>query len=146
MLKSIKMAAMAAVVSLTGMVGATPSIAQDVEFLIGPDGVRVRSSEYCDTRRGRGDPRCDDWRRRDDRRDGRWDRRDDRRDDRWDRRGRVCETRDALRKASDRGVRRARVVDVGRRTIRVAGFGSRGRVVYTFGRQPGCPVIDRDYL
>ncbi len=149
MLKSFKLAALAAVVGVTGLVTSTPSIAQDVEFLIGPDGVRVRTAEYCDTRRGRDDYRCRDYQEVQDRRDRR-DRRDDYRDDRRDRRGddryerRRCEPEQAVDAARRYGVRRARVVDVGRRSIKVAGVGERGRVIYTFGRDRGCPLIDRE--
>lgn len=144
MLKNFKMAALAAVVTLTGMgYSAAPSMAQGVEFLIGPDGVRVRSSDYCE--RNRWDSRrCGDYfdRRRDRRDDDRYERRRDRRaDDRYERRR--CDTDDAVRKARDMGVRRARVVDAGRRTVEVAGFGNRGPVKFTFGRERGCPVLDR---
>lgn len=136
MLKTIKMAALAATVCVTGMSFSGPSVAQDVEFLIGPDGLRMRTRDYCE--RNRSDRRrCGDY----------WDRR--RGDDGPPRfeggRRRVCDTRDAVDKARDMGLRRARVIDAGRRTVEVAGMSRRGRVVITFGRQPGCPVLDRDY-
>ena len=53
-----------------------------------------------------------------------------------------CSEGRALRKAERMGVRRARIADVGRRTIDVRGrdrFGDRIQV--TFGRQPSCPVL-----
>lgn len=135
MFSNLKMAALAAAVTLTSFGYSAPSIAQDVEFMIGPDGVRVRSRDYCE--RNRWDRRrCGDyWNRGRDR---------DRDRDRWDRR-RSCDRDDAVDKARNMGIRRARVVDSGRRTIEVAGFSRRGPVIYTFGRQPGCPLLDRDF-
>lgn len=134
MLKTLKMAGLAAVVTLTGMSFSAPSVAQDMEFLIGPDGVRVRQRDYCE--RNPRDRRCRDY----------WERR--RGDDgpRYgERRRRGCDSEDAVDKARDMGLRRARVIDAGRRTVEVAGFSRRGRVVITFGRERGCPVLDRDY-
>ena len=67
---------------------------------------------------------------------------DNRRDYRRDRRhNRVCTPDRALDKAGRLGLRRAHVVDVGRRTIQVSGrkFGERVRV--TFGRAPNCPIV-----
>ena len=56
--------------------------------------------------------------------------------------GRECSPRDAVRKASRMGVRHARVVDSGRRTIRVAGRGHGHRpVTVVFGKAPSCPVL-----
>ena len=54
---------------------------------------------------------------------------------------RFCTPNRALNKAERMGLRRARVVDVGRRTIDVAGrkYGERVRV--SFGRGPNCPVV-----
>lgn len=70
----------------------------------------------------------------------RWDdRRNDRRHDR--RGGRECTPNRALDKADRMGIRRARIQDVNRHSIRVAGM-SRGhptRVI--FSRAPGCPVL-----
>ena len=75
---------------------------------------------------------------------GRWER------DRWDRdgwnrhgwnRGRECSPNRALDKAERLGLRRARIVDVDRRTIDVAGRRYGDRIVLTFARVPGCPVI-----
>ena len=56
----------------------------------------------------------------------------------WDRR---CTPERALRKAERLGVRRARVVDVDRRTISVRGRQYGERVWLTFARAPHCPVI-----
>ena len=54
---------------------------------------------------------------------------------------RFCTPDLAVDKAGRLGIRRARVVDVGRRTIQVSGrkYGERVRV--TFGRAPNCPVV-----
>ncbi|MDX3926838.1 MAG: hypothetical protein QHC90_13670 [Shinella sp.] len=61
---------------------------------------------------------------------------------RWDRRGR-CNLRLAEAKARDRGLRRARVVDVSPRRVVVDGrrFGDRVRMVFANVR--GCPTIRR---
>ncbi|MDQ2634140.1 MAG: hypothetical protein M3Y43_01435 [Pseudomonadota bacterium] len=53
-----------------------------------------------------------------------------------------CSERRALRKAERMGVRRARIADVGRRTIDVRGRDRHGERVYvTFGRHPSCPIL-----
>ncbi|WP_442582819.1 hypothetical protein ACSBOB_13090 [Mesorhizobium sp. ASY16-5R] len=74
----------------------------------------------------------------------RWDR-DRRNHDRWERdgwnRNRECTPNRALDKAERLGLRRARIVDVDRRTIDVAGRRYGDRVVLTFARVSGCPVI-----
>ncbi len=71
-------------------------------------------------------------------RDRRWDR-----GDRWDRprfRHRTCKPRKALRKARNRGLRRAHIVRVGYRGVIVAGRKWGDRVVIGFGRHRSCPV------
>ena len=76
-----------------------------------------------------------------DRRDRR-DRRD--RDSRFDRDDyRACSPDRAVSKARRMGLRDARVVDVGRRSITVRGRSYGDRVRITFGRSPTCPVIGR---
>ena len=55
--------------------------------------------------------------------------------------GRECTPNRAVDKAERLGLRRARVVDVDRRTIDVMGRRYGDRVVLTFARVPGCPVI-----
>lgn len=70
-----------------------------------------------------------------DRVDYRWGHRYDRRD------YRRCTPHRAVNKAERFGVRRARVVDVDRRTITVAGRKWGDRVRMTFGRAPHCPVV-----
>ncbi len=54
---------------------------------------------------------------------------------------RVCTPNRALNKAERLGIRRARIVDVGRRTIEVRGRQRGERVEVTFGRGPNCPII-----
>lgn len=95
--------------------------AQDLELEIGPDGLRI--DRDCN-------PRYEDCYRGD---------RRDRYDD-YDR-PRCSEGR-ALRKAERMGIRRARITDVGRRTIEVRGRDRYGERIYvTFGRHPSCPVL-----
>jgi hypothetical protein len=67
------------------------------------------------------------------------DYRRDRRDFRHNRRD--CTPNRAVDKAERYGVRRARVVDVDRRTITVSGRKWGDRVRMTFGRSPNCPVV-----
>lgn len=141
MLNSLKTAAIAATMTLAGLASTAPSFAQDIEFLIGPDGLKVRQSDYCE--RNRDDRRCRDyW---DQRRGGGYDRPRPPRGDGWDRPRAGCSADDALDAAREMGLRRARVVDESRRTVDVAGFSRRGRVIYTFSKGPGCRVIDRQY-
>lgn len=90
------------------------SFAQDLQLEIGRDGLRLKQA--CDSR-------YDDC--RDDRNRGR----------------RVCTEERALDKAERMGVRRARVVSAGRRSIEVRGRDRRGdRVSLRFGRDRDCPV------
>lgn len=73
---------------------------------------------------------------------GDYDRVDYRRHDRrYDRRYRECTPNRAIEKAERNGLRRARVVDVSRRTITVAGRKWGERVRMTFSRAPNCPVV-----
>ncbi len=83
---------------------------------------------------------------------GNWDRHDRRdRGDRFDRHDRrrhhdrrgSCSPRQAESKARHMGLRRARVVDVDRRTVTVVGrdHGRRDRIIFANDR--GCPVIRR---
>ena len=70
------------------------------------------------------------------------DRADYRRDYRYDRRNqRRCTPDRALDKAERLGLRRARVVDVDRRTIDVSGRRHGDRVRVTFARAPNCPIV-----
>ncbi|MBU0585440.1 MAG: hypothetical protein KKB66_01025 [Alphaproteobacteria bacterium] len=64
------------------------------------------------------------------------------RHNRYDRRDyRACTPHRAVNKAERMGVRRARVVDVDRRTIEVAGRKHGRRVHLTFGRAGHCPIV-----
>lgn len=90
---------------------------------------------------GRSDHRRDrdrDW--RDDRRGDRDRGRDRDRDRRDVREG--CSPERALWRAERMGLRRARVVDVSRRTVVVRGRDRGDRVTVVFARAPGCPVIE----
>jgi hypothetical protein len=109
------------VTGMTGMSGAAS--AQNLELELGQDGPRLRLRDDCDP----------------DREDCR-----DRRDRGWERR--QCTPERALDKAERMGLRRARIVDVGRRTIEVRGRNWDGdRVSVRFGRwDRRCPVFDRD--
>ena len=94
--------------------------AQDLELEIGRDGLRIERD--CN-------PRYEDCYRYDRRREF------------YDERPRCSEGR-ALRKAERMGIRRARIADIGRRTIEVRGRDRYGeRISVTFGRQPSCPVL-----
>jgi hypothetical protein len=97
-----------------------PASAQDLELEIGRDGLRIERD--CN-------PRYEDCYYRGERRGY------------YDDRPRCSEGR-ALRKAERMGIRRARIADVGRRTIDVRGRDRYGERIYiTFGRQPSCPVL-----
>jgi hypothetical protein len=129
MRKTLIRSALALAVALTSMpLGVGFASAQDIELRIDEEGPRLRLRDDCDPRYDD----CDGYRRGD--RD-RYDR------DRYERRG--CSPERALRKAERMGIRRARIVDVGRRTIDVRGRDRRGdRVMITFGRRDrDCPVL-----
>ena len=120
MFNAVRTAALSAFIGL-GALAAVPAAAH-------ADGVYLNF--------GHGDPRfgihaSDRWR------DWRHD--DWRRDD-W---RRSCSPERALDKAERMGLRRARIVDVGRHSIRVAGRKYNERVVVTFGRERGCPILYR---
>jgi hypothetical protein len=63
---------------------------------------------------------------------------DYRRDRRYQR---ACTPNRALNKAERLGLRRAHIVDVDRRTIKVSGRKYGERVRITFARAPNCPII-----
>lgn len=132
MLKFFKTAALSLALGL-GALGAAPAMADSGVYLGlgggyhgGPSvGVWLGDSGHSYRRGDRYD---------------RWD--DDRRGDRWDdRRAYGCDPGQALNKASRMGIRRARVEDVGRRSISVAGRSRGDYVSVRFARAPGCPVI-----
>jgi hypothetical protein len=123
MFNVIRTAALSAFVGL-GALASVPAVAH-------ADGIYLNF--------GHGDPRFGIYAgEREHRRD--W-RRDNWRQDRHGRR--FCTTGRALDKAQRMGLRRARVVDESRRTIKVAGRKYNDRVVVVFGRERGCPIIYR---
>ncbi|WP_054309166.1 hypothetical protein [Mesorhizobium sp. 1M-11] len=145
MRKILTLSTLAMTLALTSLPLTTAS-AEDLNIQIGPDGPKVMmrdrrcdpDREYCGERR-----RSDEWRSEDDygrRRSDEWRR--DREDDDGYRR-RECSPDRALDKAERMGVRRARVVGVGRRTIEVRGIARSGeRVRLIFGRRdPRCPLM-----
>lgn len=148
MLKTIKMAGLAAVVGFTGMIPVTaPAFAQSsLQIIIGPDGARVRASDYCE--RNPWYDGCRDYRRRGDR-GGSYDGDDygdgygERRVRRGDsaRSNRNCSAEEAVSKARRMGIRRARVVSMGQRTIQVAGRDDGRTVIVRFGRRGNCPIL-----
>lgn len=122
MFNTIRIAALSALVGL-GALAAVPATAQADGMYLNFGQGEPRVGVYVgDSNRGRG-----------------WD--DDRRgyhDRRWDR---YCSPDRALDKADRMGVRRARVVDVDRRTISVVGRKYGERIRLTFARSQGCPIV-----
>lgn len=102
-----------------------PGFAQDIQLEFGRDGLRLNRG--CN-------PRYEDCR-QDGYGDGYYP--DDRRSMQ-----RTCTEGRALDKAERMGISRARIADVGRRTIEVLGRDRDGdRISVTFGRSPSCPVL-----
>jgi len=120
MFAKLKTAALSALIGL-GVIAAIPATAQADNIYLnygnGQSGFGVQIGDYDRV----------DYRRHDRRRD--------------DRRYRECTPNRALEKAERNGVRRARVVDVNRRTITVAGRKWGERIHMTFARAPHCPVV-----
>jgi hypothetical protein len=135
MLRMFRTAALSAFVGLTALTGMAATAQADSLYLNFGSRVDPRVGVYV----GEDGPRyVDRWDRH------RWD------DDRWEGSGRwergrwhrrACTPDRALDKAERLGLRRARIVDVGRRTIDVAGRRHGDRVIVTFARAPRCPVI-----
>lgn len=117
MITKLRAGALSALIGL-GTIAAIPATAQaeGIYLNYGGSGVGFQSGTYerVDYRHGH-----------------RYDRRDARR----------CSPQRALHKAARHGVRRARVVDVDRRTITVVGRKWGERVRVTFSRAPHCPVV-----
>lgn len=132
MFKVLKTAVLSAMIGLGGLAAMPANALADGIYLNLGNGGDARFGVFV--RDGRDD------RGRWDRRD-RWDRHDRR--DRWERRHerRACTPDRALDKADRMGLRRARVIDVSRRTITVSGRKWQNRVRVTFARAPNCPVI-----
>lgn len=119
MITKLKAAALSALIGL-GAIAALPAAAQAEGVYLnygshhGGIGVQIGDFDRVDYRRGRH-----------------YDRRD----------YRGCTPNRAVDKAERYGVRRARVIDVDRRTITVAGRKWGERVRMTFARAPSCPVV-----
>ena len=108
--------------------------AETLELQFGQGGPTVRMGDDCNPYR----ENCRD--RRWSHRDGEWRDNGLRRDDRgWA--TRECAPERALAKADRMGIQRARIVDVGRRTIDIGGRSRYGdRVIVSFGRwDRSCP-------
>ena len=120
-------AAAAAVIGLTGLLGAASTASADsIEFGFGPrDGIDV---QYRDYNGGYGDER--DWNRG---RDRHWDR---------GRRGR-CAPWIAVDKARDHGLRRAYVADVTPRRVVVEGWRHHRYTQVAFANVARCPTLWR---
>ncbi|MEP6565011.1 MAG: hypothetical protein ABJB10_07705 [Mesorhizobium sp.] len=56
---------------------------------------------------------------------------------------RFCSPERALDKAERMGLHRARIVDINRRTVKVAGRQDGDRVLVVFANERGCPVLYR---
>jgi hypothetical protein len=115
-------AAFSLAIGVAGLPGlASQASAQDMELRLDRHGPLLRMREACD-------PDVEDCN-----------------DDGYryaERRG--CTEDRALNKAEDMGIRRARVAYAGERTIRIRGRSYDGdRVFVTFGRERGCPVLER---
>lgn len=67
-------------------------------------------------------------------------RREYRRDRDW---RRSCSPERAVNKAERMGLRRARLIDINRRTVKVAGRQYGDRVVVVFANERGCPILRR---
>jgi hypothetical protein len=126
----LKTAVLSALIGIGAIGAVSPAAAQSGVYLglggghSGPSvGVWLGDSGHSYRRHDRWD------------RDGRWDR-DDRR---WEHR-RGCSAEQALDKAERMGLRRARIVDIDRRSIDVRGRKYGERVMVSFARAPGCPV------
>jgi hypothetical protein len=125
MFNAIRTAALSAFIGL-GALAAVPAAAH-------ADGVYLNF--------GHGDPRFGVYSGGHDRHVRDWRRDRDWRHDR-DRRH-SCSARRALNKAERMGVRRARIVDIGRHTIKVRGRKYNDRVTVVFARERGCPILYR---
>lgn len=123
MLDTLKTLAVSALIGLTGL-AALPAAAHAEGIYLDLDG---RGGARLGLYDGYQDAQYrDDWRWRHGRRDWRW---------------RECTPQRALNKAERIGLRRVALRDVTRRTITVSGRDRGERVVVTFGRGPGCPIL-----
>ncbi|MBT1156367.1 hypothetical protein J1C56_12275 [Aminobacter anthyllidis] len=135
MFDKIKTAALSAVIGFSTL-AAIPATAQAEGLYLNLGQGQPNVGIYVQDR----DNRNGGW---DNRNGGRWDNRQDNRwggrpGGRWDR---ACSPDRAVDKAERMGLRRARVVDVNRRSITVSGRKYGERVAITFARAPNCPVV-----
>lgn len=100
---------------------AGPSVAQDLEIQIGPDGVRPIIRD------------------RDRDRDRDWNRDRDRGREGFRRGG--CSPREAVEAAREEGFRRPEVVRITERSVTVEGFTRNGPDRIRFANRRGCPII-----
>lgn len=121
MLKMIKTAVLSALIGLGGL-AAIPATAQADGLYLNFNGGGAGVGLHIGDRYGRHDWRADrhDWRR-----------------------DRGCSARTALNKAERMGLRRARIVDTSRRTVKVAGRKFNHRQMIVFANRAGCPIAYR---
>ncbi|MER8826372.1 hypothetical protein NKH73_10135 [Mesorhizobium sp. M0938] len=118
MFNTIKMTTLSALISL-GTLAAVPAHADSIYLGFGNDNdPRVGVYTGDDDGYRRGHRRDRDWRR-------------------------SCSPDRALGKAERMGLRRARIVDINRRTVKVAGRQYGDRVLVVFGNERGCPILRR---
>jgi hypothetical protein len=122
MFRILKTTLLTAALGLATLAGA--SAAEGTRFHAGPAGVHAVT------------PISDGYRH-----SGRAERRDRRDHARHGWRHRGCSAEQALDKARWMGVRRARIVDIDRRSIDVVGRRHGERIVMTFARAPRCPMV-----
>lgn len=131
MFDKIKTAALSALIGFSTL-AAIPASAQDGLYLNFGQG-QPRVGVYVQDGYRDGNRHDGRW---DDRNDGRWGGRPD--NGRWNRN---CTPDRALDKADRMGLRRARIVDVNRRSITVSGRKYGERIAVSFARAPNCPVV-----
>lgn len=117
MFNTIKTAALSALVAL-GTLAAVPAHADSIYLGFGNNDDSRAGVYVGDDYRYRERHRERDWRR-------------------------SCSPNRALGKAERMGLRRARIVDISRRTVKVAGRQYGDRVVVVFANERGCPIIYR---
>lgn len=126
MLSTLKTATLSAMIGLSTLAAVPAAHADNIYLGFGNNQDR-RVGVYVDD---------NNYDRRDWRRD---DRRDEYRRDNW----RRCSPERALDKADRMGLRRARIVDMDRYTVKVVGRQYGDRVVVVFANERGCPIIRR---
>ena len=138
MFNALKTATIAGLIGLTAL-AAVPAKADSIYLGFGGNGANVDVYRSGDSARVYRRDRYRDEYRDDQYRDDEF--RDDYRRDEFRRSERGCSPERALYKAQRIGLHRARIVDVSRRTISVAGRSRGDRVIVTFARAPRCPIV-----